>query len=167
MPKRRSPSQIARDRRKISDLYLKGELQTDIARTLRISDATVSRDLRSLYKQWQKSTLVDIDKKKAEELAKIDRLEREYWAAWERSCLDAETIRQEAKRNTTNDKLAPEKVIKTAIGQAGDPRFLSGIQWCIERRCKILGIDAPEKKEHKITDVKGLTDAQLHAIIEA
>ena len=84
MPKRRSTAQIARDRRVISNLYMKGWLQSDIANELGISDATVSRDLRTLYKRWERSSLVDIDSKKAEELAKIDHLEREYWEAWER-----------------------------------------------------------------------------------
>jgi hypothetical protein len=30
---------------------------------------------------------------------------------------------------------------------AGDPRFLAGIQWCIEQRCKILGLLAAVKNE--------------------
>lgn len=165
MPKRRSPAQVARDRRVISNLYMKGWLQTDIAKELGISNATISRDLRTLYKQWERSSLVDIDSKKAEELAKIDHLEREYWDAWERSCKDAETIRQEG---VAIDKvIEPKKITKTAAGQAGDPRFLTGVQWCIDRRCKIFGIDAPEKKDHKISNVKELTDAELLAIIES
>ena len=40
-----------------------------------------------------------------------------------------------------------ESIEKTSMGQAGDPRFLAGVQWCIERRCKIIGIDAPTKSE--------------------
>jgi len=144
---------------------MKGWLQTDIANELGISDATICRDLKTLYKHWEASSLVDIDSKKAEELAKIDHLEREYWDAWKRSCEDAETIRQEG---VAVDKIVnPSKIIKTAVGQAGDPRFLAGVQWCIERRCKIFGIDAPEKKEHKVIDVTKLTDAELRAITES
>jgi len=143
----RSRSQIARDRRRISDLYLRGALQEDIASELGLSQPTVSRDIKALQKAWQKSSLVDIDKKKAEELAKIDDLEREYWAAWKRSCLDAETTRKEAIKSAETDP-AISKVVKTAKGQSGDPRYLSGVQWCIEKRCKIIGIDAPDKHEH-------------------
>ena len=29
----------------------------------------------------------------------------------------------------------------------GEPRFLQGVHGCIERRCKILGLDAPRKQE--------------------
>jgi hypothetical protein len=127
----------------------------NIGEALGISQATVSRDLSALQKQWLESTLVDFDQAKAKELAKVDRLEREYWAAWERSCEDAEasTLKTKGmvqKRQDEDGRFVaeqPAEVAKTSKGQAGDPRFLAGIQWCIERRCKILGLDAPEKQE--------------------
>jgi hypothetical protein len=40
-------------------------------------------------------------------------------------------------------------------GQIGDPRFLAGVQWCINKRCEILGLDAPAK--FAPTDVDGKT----------
>jgi hypothetical protein len=123
-------------------------LQVDIANEVGLSTPTVSRDLQHLYKEWQESSLVDIDKAKSQELAKVDRLEREYWQAWERSCKDAETMRQEGSKKK-DGKVEPDKVVKTAKGQAGDSRFLAGIQWCINKRCELLGLDAPEK--HDIT----------------
>lgn len=137
----RSKSQIARDRKKIANLYLKGTYQYDIADELKISQSTVSRDLKALQKDWQKSSLIDIDKKKAEELAKVDRLEIEYWEGWHESQKDAETVREESSRQGKK---------KTVIskGQAGDPRFLAGIQSCINKRCELLGLDAPKKLEH-------------------
>lgn len=145
---RRSKSQIARDRRKIANLYLQGRIQADIGEELDINQSTVSRDLQALQEEWKNSSLIDIDEAKAKELAKVDRLEREYWDAWERSCEDAETKRLEGTLAPGEDQGKPTKQILTRKGQAGDPRFLTGIQWCIERRCKILGIDAPSKREH-------------------
>ena len=86
----------------------------------------------------------DFDEARAQELAKVDLLELEYWQAWQRSCQDAETetLRQ---RQTTDGKV--NDFSKVTKGQAGDKRFLDGVQWCIERRCKILGIDAPSKTD--------------------
>jgi len=81
------------------------------------------------------------DEAKARELAKVDRLEREYWTAWGRSCKDAETLRQEG----SGEK--PSRVVKIKRPRNGDPAFLRGVQWCIERRCKIIGVDAPSKSE--------------------
>jgi len=150
--KRRDVAQLARDRKKIGELYLRGWLQADIAQVLKLNQSTISRDLKALHREWLASALADFSKAKAQELAKIDDLEREYWRAWERSCEDAETVRKEGTTKVL------DKIVKTAKGQAGDPRFLSGVQWCIERRCKILGIDAPEQHEHGEMTIKVVYD---------
>lgn len=131
----------------MADLYLQGWLQTDIAEEVGVSDATVSRDLKALQSEWLASALVDFNEAKSQELAKIDRLEREYWQAWERSCENAETVTKEGGPSGV------DKVKQTSKGQAGDPRFLAGVQWCIERRCKILGVDAPNR--HELTGKDG------------
>lgn len=150
--KRRSPAELTRDRRRIADLYLQGYLQAEIAAELRLGQATISRDLAALHKEWLTSALLDFDQAKAQELAKIDRLEREYWTAWERSKEDAETVTERGKgtRPEGEERARPQQFERTMQrkGQVGDPRFLGGVQWCIERRCKILGIDAPERYEH-------------------
>ena len=147
----------------MADLYLQGWLQADIATELGIDQSTVSRDLKALHKEWLASALVDIDKAKARELAEIDHLEREYWAAWMRSCEDVETTRQEGDPQAT-----PSRVVQTRKGQAGDPRFLQGVQWCIERRCKILGIEAAIKQQRQNLniDMSQLSDEQLERIAD-
>lgn len=117
----RSDSQKERDRREISRRYLKGELQWDIADALGIDQAIVSRELKTIQKQWQIDSIFDFNEAKQKELAKIDNLELEYWDSWQTS---------KAER------------------ASGDPRFLQGIQWCITKRCEILGFDAPTKLEH-------------------
>jgi len=85
---------------------------------------------------------VDFSKAKAKEIAKIDRLEREYWNAWLRSLKDAEMIMEKAVETASEIR---KEATQTARGQSGDPRFLQGIQWCIDKRCKIIGIDAATK----------------------
>ena len=141
--RRRSKSELARDRRRIADLYLQGWTQTAIANKIGIHQPAVSRDLKALQKAWLASALIDLNNAKAKELAKVDKLEREYWVAWERSYEDAETVKQRGSPATAGAGIKPESIEKTVKGQAGDPRFLAGVQWCIERRCKIIGIDAP------------------------
>ena len=131
--KRREPSQIARDRQRCADLYLQGWLQSDIADELGINQSTVSRDLKVLHAKWLASALVDFDEAKAKELAKVDRLEREYWRGWLRSREDAETLRQEGTKDA-----GIGKIVKTEKGQTGDPRFLAGVQWCIDKLAKKL-----------------------------
>lgn len=138
----RKRSEVARDRRVIGRMYLKGATQMAIAAELGISQATVSNDLKHIQAEWQAANIADIDRRKREELAKIDALELEYWDAWARSCENAEV---ETTKMVGSSPEKPDRAEKTkrVEGQAGDPRFLAGVQWCIERRCKLLGIDAP------------------------
>jgi len=174
MGRQRDTAQIARDRKKIGELYLKGTLQADIAAKLSIDQSTVSRDIKALFAEWRKSALVDINEAKARELAKIDALELTYWAAWERSCEDAETTvkktKGSVKRYQDDDGQfiveRPAEVDQTSKGQTGDSRFLQGVQWCIDKRCKILGIDAPQRLEHTGRDGEPIQTSNVLTIVE-
>jgi len=143
--KRRLANELARDRRRIADLYLKGWLQADIADELQLSQTTISRDLKTMQGKWIAAALIDFNQAKGNEIAKIDRLEREHWAAWERSCLDAETITKKGRGKKGSDKPESIEEIHQRKGQAGDSRFLAGIQWCIDRRIKLFGLDEPDR----------------------
>ena len=143
MPRRKA-SELGRDRRRVAEMYLRGSLQADIAAELGIDQSTVSRDLKSLQCEWLASALVDINEAKSRELARVDELERTYWAAWERS---QEPIEVTSKRATQNEAGKRFDVNTQSRGQVGDPRFLAGVGWCIERRCRVLGLDAPTRQE--------------------
>lgn len=152
MARRRKRGQLVRDRRRIADLYLQGWAQTDIADELALHQTTVSRDIKTLHKDWLESSLLDFSDAKSQELAKVDRLEREYWKAYHRSLMDAEQITKEGTsfNEDTQDIAIINKIAKITKKQAGDPRFLQGIQWCIDKRCSILGLDAPEKQSGEV-----------------
>ena len=170
MPRRRSTSELIRDRRRIADMYLQGQTQTHIAETLGLAQSTISGDISALHREWRKSALIDIDERKAQELAKVDRLEREYWAAWEQSC--AVGVQVSREKRVGQDAVTQSKTVDKP---GGDPRFLAGVERCIERRCKLLGLDAPTKIDHGGTietkDVTDLPDAdrieRLAALFDA
>jgi transcriptional regulator with XRE-family HTH domain len=148
----RTKTQRERDNRRISQLYLQGEMQADIADALGLSQATVSRALKALQSDWRQSALIDINEAKARELAKIDTLELEYWTAWKRSQEDAESEITKMqgnppKPNEANPLPAKMETQKKREGQSGNPAFLRGIEWCINKRCEILGVDAPVKQQ--------------------
>ena len=153
MAAKRTVFQRENDLRDIADWYLRGWTQQQIADTLNadperdyiLSRVSITNDLKEIKSRWLTSSLRDFDEARAQELAKIDRLEIEYLDAWQRSCADAETeTKRQRQAGEGNEVKEMTKVVK---GQAGDPRFLQGVQWCIERRCKILGIDAPSKTD--------------------
>jgi hypothetical protein len=138
--KGRSPDQIARDRAEIARLYLQRRTQAEIAAQLGMSRQQVGYDLGAVRQGWLESSLTDFNARKAEELARIDRLEREYWDAWEASQRERETSTTE---QTSDDDGQRMRASLRKVGQTGDPRYLAGVQSCIEQRCRLLGLNAP------------------------
>lgn len=156
----RETTELERRRQLIAERYLRGEYQTTIAEALGIDQATVSRDLKALRAAWLASAIRDFDAARAEELAKIDAVEAEYWQAWERSKKDKEIAVQETD-GTQDEKTKRPRIKKAYLrkeGQSGNPAYLAGVLTCIERRCKILGLDAPERFKIQWDD---LTDEQI------
>jgi hypothetical protein len=125
-------------RPQVAAMYLEGKYQTDIATHFGVNQSTISRDLEAMRQQWQEQALLHFDEIKARELARIDRLEREYWQAWERSQENEETVKQVG--TIQDGKLKNGRAEKTTRGQVGDATHLRGVQWCIEQRLKIFGV---------------------------
>jgi predicted transcriptional regulator len=134
---------------RVAELYLEGKPQPQIAKILGINQAMVSRDLASIREEWLKSSVRDFETSKAQEIAKIDRLEEQAWDAWHRSTQEQRTTvnKTESMRRTVQGgkrgahKLVPTKVTEnvTVKNCPGDPRFMETIAWCIETRLKVLG----------------------------
>jgi len=107
----------------------------------RVAQPQVCYDLRIVRRRWLESSIRNFDEARAQELAKLDRIEAEFWAGWERS----RRIKQvtSTKRREGND-------VSTETGfrkeeQAGNPHFMDGVLKCIFKRCAILGFGAPKK----------------------
>jgi hypothetical protein len=151
---KRTNDQRLRDHVEIAASYLRGEPQHVIAQRLGLSRQQISYDLQVIRDEWRQSAMRDFEAHKAEELAKLDLLEREYWLAWERSQQPLE----HATHETVDDEISmpagrrhqrvmrPRARSRTATrieAQGGNAAFLSGIMNCIEQRCRILGLCAP------------------------
>jgi len=116
MPRNKSEELALQQRRKhVAELYLRGQTQWQIAHAMDVNQAQISRDLKVIRREWLNSAVQDFDARKAQELAKIDAVEAEAWAAWRRSQDPAETV----KASTDG---SGKKVEKTKKGQHGDPR---------------------------------------------
>lgn len=187
---KRTRGQRENDRSFIARLYLQGKTQQVITDAINdryakqeigihLSRQSILNDIKWIRKQWLDSALVDFNEVKAVELAKIDDLEREYREAWERSQRDAETRIAEKtsagqadakKKGTTSTKAVSKKV-----GQVGNPKFLEGVQWCIEQRIKIFGLHAPkqvdvnwrQEAESQGLDADEILETAVDAYLEA
>lgn len=64
MAKDRNKSQVERDRRQVSRMYLQGMTQVEISKELKISQPTVSREIKALIEEWKKERIYDINEAK-------------------------------------------------------------------------------------------------------
>ena len=163
---RRSKFQIEDNRRDITRLYLRGKTQAEIGEALGISRAMVAYDLVAIQERWREGTVRDLDAAKSRELAKVDELERTYWSAWESSLEQKETTT--TARTEAGDALRATAQMKKET-RDGNPAFLEGVLKCIQRRARLLGLDAPTKQEHKGSievrpDLSALTDEDLRGL---
>lgn len=155
----REKYQQERDRNIVAEYYIKGYSTRAIAEIITrqipnysITHSTVSSDVKYLLKQWRESRVSDIDDMTALELTKLDKLEHTYWEAWEKSITDhtRTSNKLKGKKPKAGEKGVADykEVTETDMIAFGNPAYLAGIERCIERRCKILGIDAPTKHDH-------------------
>lgn len=166
------------------DLWLKGYTLTYISKELTkhghsVSVATISKYVQAFLAEYQEERFKEKDKLIHAELMRLDKLERTYWQAWERSVgivtsktiggwesgLDVagmkagiKTIALDETTNTVVNGNTPKAnatrgnkkyVTYNESLSVGDVRFLMGIERVIDKRCKLLGLDAPLVVEDK------------------
>lgn len=141
---------VAKRRERVAKAYLQGETQRAISEAEGVSLGTINGDLKYLRGQWQKNASADIDERIGQELAKLDQLEAQAWESYFKSQKVVEKGQGKRKSPPAKKGQKPKESESSFVKQiesAGDPRFLNIVENCIERRCRILGIDAPGKIE--------------------
>lgn len=163
--RRRSKTERSRDANLAARMYLKGYSYDEIAVELGVSKSTVSRTLAPFLAEWDRQTRADVQEIKAREVARLDHLLLEYWEAWERSKKPqkSSTVRT---GGAADDDSARRDTLATvrSTERNGDPRFLTGVQWVIDRRIKLYGLDEPAGLELTLTDETML--AFLNTVLE-
>lgn len=170
--KKRNRVQRASHRQKIAELRLTGHTVHQIVRMSKLSKSTVQREFRALAADWLEAAAIATDEHRAVELARLEQIEREAFAEWERSKLDyakefTESVKGMCEQAGFETK--PKVVKRETGGRIGDARFLQIILNAQERRAKLLGLDAPTKVAP--TDPTGeqpydrMSDAEIDARI--
>lgn len=140
----RTPGEIHEHLNIIAGLYLRGNSIRQIVDEInkrskrKTSIRTVHNDIQTLLAEYKEQRIVELEDAQRVELARINEVEKTAWEAWERS----------KQRETQTDKSVIGEKSRTESGTTkeetpGDPRFLQIIMNCIDKRCKILGLDAP------------------------
>lgn len=129
----------------IAHMYCRGYSVYDISKMTGKTIASITKELDNIRTIWKESAIFDFNERISYELKKLDYLETMYWESWEKSKREAETSFSEVEIEDNEDGPKRRRSKRTTSLPPGDPRFLEGIRWCIERRCQLLGLDAPKK----------------------
>ena len=173
--------EMADRRAKVESLVLRGWTPRAIAQKLGVSPTTIYRDIKAVRDQWKVLRVRDYDAALSEQLEKLIAIEREAWDAWDRSKQEEVRTkvikegesktsegRQEAENTNGNQFAAGKhKAERATASQTGDLRYLELVIKCIDRRCKMQGLDDP--MEHLVRDsytvaVRELNDEELSAL---
>lgn len=134
------------------EYYLRGWSFREICKEVGCGLTTTQRDIAAIREEWRASRVEAFGTEQLHELARIDAIEREAWAQWEASKKEevgsrAETevlVEQKADGQVVR-KPGSERVVRTTRLRNADPRYMETIRWCVEQRCKLLGLLAPQK----------------------
>jgi len=132
---RRTNKQIAADRVTISEYYLQGKPQREIAELMGFSIGVVNREIEAIRQAWAESPLINFNEAINRELARLDLIEREAWAAYERSKEPREI------RTQSGGEGLPARATISRQNQNGDEKYLRIALECVDRRIKLLGLE--------------------------
>jgi hypothetical protein len=116
---------------------------------VKCASKNIKDDIIRIRQEWINSALIEFNERRAVELAHLDELEAAYWKAWE----DSRITRTSSENITETEQIIVAGQIhrlestsnKEIISPSeGNPLFLQGVERCIERRCKILGLMSPQ-----------------------
>jgi len=138
----------------VAPMYLRGKTHTEICEALnkvrpyKLSRSQITLDIKELNRRWQKQCNEAVTAVKARQLAVIDEVERAAWEAFERSLQASQRTTQESEAEPVEGKPDLQKKKRARVqreNRDGDPRWLDIVMRCVERRCKIIGVDAPTR----------------------
>jgi len=156
--RKRTDTEIQRDRALIAELHHKGHKDTAIVEilntrpdvTYQISRRMVTYDRNKLIAEWKKDQYEHTDAWVAQTIAELEVMKAEAWRAWERS-LDENT------RTKVKDAIGREGEILSLTEAyttqgVGDTKYLDIVMKCIQERNRLRGLYEAKiniKSEHK------------------
>lgn len=141
--------------------YLRGKSFRQISKEVSCSLHTVHRDIAAIRDEWRRARAEKMgDAEMLMELARVDGIEREAWAQWESSKKEeveshasTEVIIEQGPDGQSVRKPGKEKITRKTRIRNADPRYMDIVCWCVEQRCKLLGLINPAI--HKAPPIDG------------
>ena len=137
MGRRRTKPERRLDLEKAAERRIMGESCEEIAQALGVSGTQIFRDLKTKEEEWLGSAHGDFALLRAQELAKLRKLEASYWRAWQDSKGPREVSFARSSEGATPHTTTVTE--RTDTGE-GNSVFLAGVLRCIRERSRILGL---------------------------
>ena len=148
----RPTEQRASDQAKLAELYLHGISTADMAMRLGLTRRTVQAELSAIRKECRTRTHLDFQSALFQQLDRIDLIEKYAYDGWERSLAQVSVETKQA--TTASGGNVNRATVRNAGNRDGNPVFLARMAWCVEQRCKILGLEKPVAVEVRGTFVE-------------
>lgn len=109
--------------------------------------SAILADIKEIFKAWREHAIGDVETFRARELMGMEYQEQQAWNAWHES-RKPKVRRESSEENGIGENQGGKvKRSTTEEGQSGDPSYLRVISEIRAQRAKILGLNAPERKE--------------------
>ena len=140
------------DQMRVGRLYLNGYPVDAIAKLTGLGERMVQSEITALRKGWVERAQLDMQTATFQQLDRIDAIENEAHQGWMRSLGQ---VNVETKQATTaSGGNVNRATVRNAGNRDGNPVFLARMAWCVEQRCKILGLEKPVEVEVRGTFVE-------------
>jgi len=121
------------------------------------STGQIAHDVKAILREWQDERKDIIDLVVDRELKKLDVIEAEMWAAWEKSKGGKRTTKIDGG-STAGGAVSGGTIKERSIEDTfGDTRFMDKILTCMDKRKELLGYAAPKKVEFSGSVGVGMT----------
>lgn len=137
----------------VRKMLLQGAASTEIADKLKISTIVVNRITKEVFEDLKERMGQDFQLQVAQQLGRIELVERAAWEGWE-----ASKLKESKEESTTDGEHAHSTTKQKTETSAGNPVFLKTILECVEKRSKLLGLDA-------IPDAGSVDDVPIVSVV--
>lgn len=150
----------------VAKLYIEGETQAAIAERCNVSRSQIFQDLVAIRDEWASHYAREYDQWLHLELSKLDQIEREAWAAYERSQQPRETERTEVEE-ATEEEPGKTKTVTMVEGRDGNPQFLAVALKAHENRVKLLDLLNEERWAQASAGAQGKDVKHIEVVVES
>jgi hypothetical protein len=142
----------------VRQLIFTGRTVPDIAAMLNIDKRTITADVDEFNKAAKLRAKQDVEDQVAEQLARLDEVEAQAWAAWNSSRQPRKITEKrwsliEGEKKGDEPKMVVTEMKERTEERDGDPRWLKQLTDIARIRAELLGLNRKEEEFSMVDDI--------------